>query len=453
MSAPVEFLPREYQAQAMDFLSDHPRANLFADMGLGKTAIILAMINWLELDNVLIVAPKRVAFEVWPPERDKWIDFQDLPITALSGERVDKAHFLLATDRITTINYDELPWLFGELAGAWPFTTVICDESTRLKGFRLRKGSRRALALAQNAHAKVGRWWNLTGTPNANGLGDLWGPQWFVDGGKALGRTISDYWQRWFYREPNSKGHWTKLTPFAHSATEIMNRLKPTTLSIRAKDWFDVREPFEVKVWCHLPAPAKAQYLSMQRQFFAEIEAGIVTAANCAVKSGKLLQIASGAVYYAEEKWSDVHNEKLAALDSVVEEIAGANLMVVYQFVHERTRILERFPEAVDIRGAGAIEAWNRGEVRLLLAHPKSAGHGLNLQDGGHHICFFSPLWDLELYAQVLERLGPVRQLQAGYDRLVYVYHLLAHETIDPGVHARRLSKADEMETLMEYMK
>lgn len=447
--------PRPYQALALDFLARTPRANLYADMGLGKTSTCLELVRRLDLDDVLVLAPKRVAHEVWPVERTKWAPFGNLDIAAIQGLPGERHALLtLARPRIATINYDQLLWLVEWFGSRWPFKTIIADESTRLKGLRMVKGTKRSKALSEVAFDKVERWINLTGLPNPNGLPDLWGPQWFIDGGAALGRSYEAFTGRWCYFEATGgRGPYKKLKMFPHAQAEIEARMRPSTLSVRAKDWFDLEEPLENTVYVSLEGKARAHYKTMERNFYATLAEGLVTAANCAVKSGKLIQMASGAVYHAEDQWAPIHDEKIEGLRSIVAETNGANLFVVYQFIHERERILAEFPKAVDIKTPGAIVRWNKGEIRMLLCHPKSAGHGLNLQDGGHHIVYFSPTWDLELHAQVLERIGPVRQLQSGYDRPVYVHHLIARGTIDEVVKKRREDKADVVDALLEAMK
>jgi SNF2 domain-containing protein len=454
MAIPAEFVPRPYQANGRDFFTRVPRGNYYADMGLGKTATILALIKALDLDDVLIVAPIRVAHEVWPREMAKWRQFQDLDIVPIRGTPDERSMLMLAPPRISTINYEQLIWLVNLLGEHWPFKTVIADESTRLRGFRTVKGTKRSNALSQTAHTRVERWINLTGLPNPKDLTDLWGPQWFVDGGESLGRSYSAFLQRWFYYEAaGGSSPYKKLKMFPSAKAEIESRIRKTTLSVRAKDWFDLEEPFENVVWVSLPDVARAPYRSMERQFYAELEKGTVTAANCAVRSGKLLQFASGAVYHADGSWSDVHDEKIEALRSIIEETNGANLLVVYQFRHELARLKKAFPSGVEIAARGSIDAWNAGKIRLLWCHPAQAGHGLNLQDGGHHIVYMSPTWDLELHAQVLERIGPVRQMQSGYDRLVYVHHVIARDTLDVVVKRRREQRADMVESLLEAMK
>src|ERR1700678_139058 len=254
------FEARPYQDIALSFLKKTRRANLYADMGMGKTSIILALIEALNLHDVLIVAPLRVAREVWPAECQKWTQFQDLDIEFIGGDHEKRVSAMLMPPRISAINYEQLQWLVNELGEGWPYTTVICDESTPLKGFRgyyktdqdmiglnpdaamkASSGStKRALALAATAHSKVERWINLTGTPSPNGLLDLWGPQWFIDGGRSLGRTYSACKDRWFYRSATQKGIFTKVLPLPGTQREIEQRIKSSTLAIRTKDWFDI---------------------------------------------------------------------------------------------------------------------------------------------------------------------------------------------------------------------
>ena len=441
-----EWRPSPPQKVALEFLRPRPRANLHAQMGIGKTTVCLALIEEQALDGVLVVGPKRVVREVWPAEVAKWRQFAHMSIETIDGPAALE-RLRIAPPRISTINYDRLIWLVAELRERWPFSTVIYDESDRLKGFRLKRGTRRALAIAHVAHKYVERWINLTGTPDPNGLLDLWGQQWFIDGGKALGRTYTDYLSRWFYKEAAKKGHYADVLPHKHAQKQIEKRMQPTTLALRTRDWFDLLDPVENTVDVNLPPAAAAQYQSMAKAFYAQLERGLVTAVNCGVKSVKLRQICSGAVYHeGSDVFSEVHAEKLEALDSIVSETNGANLLVTYEWKHELVRILRRFKQAVSIAEPGAVDRWNRGEIRMLLAHPLSAGHGLNLQDGGHHLVFFTPIWDAGLYAQVLERIGPMRQRQSGHNRAVYVHHILARGTVEERVRSVRTNKLSMME-------
>ena len=425
--------------------------------------VVLDLIRDLWLTHVLIVAPWLVAREVWLKESQRWDHLRDLHVTALIGTPDARRARLLAPSAVTVINPELLPWLADTLGEDWPFTTVVFDESTRLKGYRAssrflpRPGSRpgratkRAASLAQHAHHRVQRWINLSGTPVANGYLDLWGPQWFVDGGLALGRTFGAYKARWFEPENAYSPHpRLKLKPY--SELQIQERLKPTTHAVRAQDWFTLLTPVERTICIELPPDARRAYTSMQRHLAVDLNEGRVSALNAGVKAGKLRQIASGAVYRdeREDSWSVVHEERLEALASLQEELAGAPLLVVIQYRHEAVQILKRFPQAVEIHAPGALERWNAGQIPMLVLHAASAGHGLNLQHGGHHICYYSPYSDNELYSQVLERIGPVRQQQAGFDRNVFIHHLEAHDTVDQQTRGLREGRLTQLQAFMQ---
>ena len=452
-----DYTPRPYQIPARDFFVNLRRGNLYGDPGLGKTVITGSIIEALGLEDVLIVAPWLAVREVWAKEFQKWNQFAHLSVVPIIGEPSTREHLLRFLPRISAVNYEQLIWLYQYFGkDDWPFRHIIFDESTRLSGFRLRKATKRANCLAQIAHlgGKVDTWINLTGTPNANGYDKLWGPQWFVDGGVALGRSYEAMISRWFYVSAVQKGLYRKKMLLPGAEAEITARLRPTTCTIRAKDYFDIKDPLERTLMIELPPAARTQYNSMQRKFYAEIEEGQVSAVNCGVKSGKLRQFASGAVYYDDEaRFSIVHEERLVALESIVQERTGYTLFVVYQFRHELELIQRRFSKAVQIHAPDAIAMWNKGEIPLLLAHPKSAGHAIDLQHGGHVIVFYSPISDQELYQQVLDRLGPVRQLQSGYDRPVFIDHILARDTVDDRVTTpARVLRKSVMEAFLDDM-
>lgn len=446
--------PREYQNQAVDFGLRHPRFNLHAGMGLGKTYSVLALLHRLQSDEpALALGPLRVARSVWTGECAEWDQlrgFKVIPVVGTVGEREEA---LRTPAHLHTINYDNVQWLCEKYGDRWPFRTVIADESTRLKGFRLHQGTKRSNALSRIAHTCVKRWANLTGTPAPNGLGDLWGQQWYVDGGAALGRSYSAFQQRWMYTQ--SHGQHKKWVLFDHAFDQIVAAIRPTTLTIDAKDWFDVDEPIVNPIYVELPDAARKQYRQMEKQFFAEVERGTVTAATAGVKAQKLLQMASGAVYHEDGSWSHVHDAKIPALESVIEEAAGAQVLVVYQFKHELERLQKFFPRIRHIKAADHQfeEDWNKLRVPLACGHPKSFGHGLSLQHGGNTIVYFGQTFDLELHLQVMERIGPIRQAQSGYDRPVYVHHILAKDTMDEDVMWRRNSKANLSDTFQRAMK
>ena len=448
---------RPYQDIALDFLKSTPRANLFAGMGLGKTLIVETLIEDLGADeNTLVLAPLRVARKTWGDEAAKWAHLAHLKVATITGTPQERRNALAQRAHIHTCNYENVEWLLRELPPAkWPFRTVVADESTRLKSFRLKQGGKRAAMLATIAHRQgaTGRWINLTGTPMANGLLDLWGQQWFIDGGKALGRSYSAFEARWFYKEAHGGEH-ARLVPHAHAQGEIEEAMRPTTLSLRAKDWFAIDEPIRVTVPVELPPNARREYRRMAREALAYLESGgVVTAVNAGAKSTKLLQLASGALYREDGSWGFVHDEKIEALKSIVNEAGGAPILVAYQYRHELERILAKFPQARQLKTQRDEDAWNEGNIPILVCHPASAGHGLNLQHGGNILVYFGHTWSLELYQQILERIGPVRQLQSGYKRPVFVYSIVAENTQDEAVIARNAGKASMMDALMDSLR
>lgn len=461
----MKFIAKGYQRIAADHLADAPRCALWAGMGMGKTVTSLTFLD--NLHNVvgedrptLVLAPKRVAISTWPTEARKWDHLSGLDVVSVTGGLPERLAALKKDAQVFATNYDNLIWLrdyYTDSKKPWPFATVIADESTRLKGFRLRQGGVRAQALAGVAHVDVERWINLTGTPAPNGLDDLWGQTWFLDAGERLGKSYGAFQSRWF--RPTNMGKFTKWSPAEYAQEEIQERLKDICLTIDPRDWFDIKEPIKNIVYVDMPTSARNKYKEMEKEMFFELGEHEVEAFNAAGKTLKCLQIASGAVYLDAERFGpetaiEIHTEKLDALDSIINEAAGMPVLVAYHFKSDLTRLQRAFPKGrVLDADPNTIEEWNRGRIPILFAHPQSAGHGLNLQDGGNIIVFFSQWWDLEQHDQIVERIGPVRQLQAGHDRAVFIHYIIARDTVDELVMARRETKRDVQELLLEYMK
>lgn len=333
----------------------------------------------------------------------------------------------------------------------WPFRTVVADESTRLKGFRTRQGTQRARALASVAHTHSERFIELTGTPSPNGLADLWGQLWFVDKGARLGRSFSAFAQRWFRPGFNGFG----LEPLPHARAEIEERLRDVCLSLDARDWFDLSEPIVNTIRVDLPAKARRMYREMEREMFLAIGEHEIEAFDAASRTIKCLQLANGAIYTDEHgAFEEVHDAKLSALESVINEAAGAPVLVAYHFKADLARLRRAFPQGrVLDRDPQTIRDWNAGRVPVLFAHPASAGHGLNLQDGGNILAFFGLSWNLEERLQIIERIGPTRQAQAGHDRPVFIHNIVAADTVDEIVLERVTSKREVIDLLLEAMK
>lgn len=448
------FRPHDYQHEMIDFIQGVPRGALWASMGSGKSVSTLTALDQIALveDDIwpaLILAPKRVARSTWPTEITKWDHLKHLGAAVVLGDAAERKWALRQHADIFTMNYDNLPWALSQLDGKWPFKTVVADESTRLRGYRLRQGSKRARALASVAHTEVKRFLELTGTPSPKGLSDLWGQIHFLDKGARLGRTYSEFEARWF-----TKG-WDgySIQPMPHAQREIQHRLRDICLTVSG---LPVDKPLVNPIYVDLPAAARTLYKSMEKDFFAEIEGHGVEAFNAAVKSGKLQQISNGAAYFEEgsSAFKTIHDEKLDALASVVEEAAGAPVLVAYTFKSDLARILKAFPWAKHLDDNPKTEAdWNAGKIEMLVAHPASCGHGLNLQHGGNILAFFGIDWSLENHEQIIERIGPQRQKQSGYDRPVHVHMILARNTIDDVILERLSSRRSVQEVLREAMR
>jgi hypothetical protein len=338
-------------------------------MGGGKTVSVLTALEHLscveDVYPALVLAPLRVAKTTWPDEVAKWAHTADLRIAPVTGNLKQRLTALSTPADIYTINYEQLPWLVEHYGDSWPFKTVIADEQTRLKSYRTRQGSKRAKALARVAHTKVTRFIGLTGTPSPNGLADLWGQTWFLDRGERLGRTYSAFEARWF-----TKGYdGFSVEPLPSAQKEIEGRLRDLCLTVTG---LPVDEPITNNIYVDMPTPARFLYDDMERELFMEIGEHGVEAANAAVKTMKLLQLANGAAYIDDKQnWRGIHDEKIDALRSIVEEGSGAPILVAYHFKSDHARLCATFPKARTLDANPAtIREWNEGRIPLLFAHP-----------------------------------------------------------------------------------
>jgi SNF2 family DNA or RNA helicase len=452
--------PRPFQPVMYRFALAIKRCALLVPMGFGKSSVVLWLIDTLllsgEVHKVLILAPLRVARTTWPDEVHNWAQFTDLRISVVVGAEKERLAALAAEADIYTCNYDQLVWLIETVGDKWPFDMVIADEATRLKGFRLRQGTKRAQALSKVIHTKVKRFVALSGTPAPNGLQDLWALGWFIDKGRRLGRTFSDFESRWFGFQRAGNAAFTKRIAFPHAQAEIQEKLRDVCLTLAVKDWFDIAEPIVNIIRIEMPPKARKHYRDMERDLFTKLTDHDIEAFSAAAKTMKCLQIANGAAYVGDSntEWEVLHDEKIEALRSVIEEAAGASVLVAYHFRSDLARLQKAFPTArVLDSNPKTIEQWNKGDIPILLAHPASAGHGLSLQHGGNILVFFSVNWNLEEHLQIAERIGPVRQHQSGYDRPVFVHYIIANGTIDEDVLARLRTKRSVQEVLLEALK
>lgn len=418
---------------------------LVADPGLGKTGITLSALDMLKIGGsnffpALVLAPKRVADVVWTAERNKWDAFQDLNIIKVMGP--EEARIAALKKKIAdlyVINYDLVPWLTSMFPfDKWPFKIVIPDESSRLKGYRLNKGGVRAAALS-NIARHTGRWWNLTGTPCPNGLQDLWGQMWFVDFGERLKRSYTAYKESFFIEDPRTN-HISVSTQW-EAEKAIHTLVADRMLALRAEDWLPIEKPQEIPIEIRLPPDVKEKYRAMEKDYFLtlserDIETA-VEAGSAAVKSFKLLQITSGSVYDDQSMPHAIHDAKLEGLDDILEQIAPKPLLVSYWWQFDVPRILGHLQKlgipARVYKGKRDEDDWNAGKIRVLLLHAQSA-FGLSLHQVCHDICFYSYVWNAELWQQMIERIGPARQAQLGLKRIVRIWTIRTIGTIEADV-------------------
>jgi len=455
---------RDYQFLGRDWILDRERCAVWAKPGMGKTALTLAAIAALvltgEVRRVLIVAPKRVAEDVWRDEMRKWPEFHRVlgNVTCMVGDPKRRLRALKSKNAsVYTINFENLPWLEHVLQGQWPFDMVVVDESSKLRGFRTKGGTQRAAVLGRHGYTKTRRFVELTGTPAANNLAALWGQIWFLDAGQRLGLTFEAFKERWFREtQTGPDGAGSQLRPTPVALEQISERLSDIALTLDPRDWFDVKEPIYTRIPVTLPDAARRVYDDLEKKMFAELLDGTeLMAFSASAKTMKSLQAACGAVYTDPEakEWTEIHKAKIEALIDLTEEYPEP-MIVAYHFKPDRARILKAIPGSVDLATPRGMAAFKAGDVQVGVGHPDSMGHGV---DGLQHVCaaavFFGHWWDAELREQFIDRIGPMRQLQAGLDKPVMVYDIVAADTIDELVVATHNSKQSVQDALMGYAK
>jgi SNF2 family DNA or RNA helicase len=446
------------QHPMVDFLRVTMRCALWAGMGMGKSSatlfllVLLKMLGELTDGPILVIGPARVARDTWPDEVAKWEQFKHLRITPLTGctpkERLGR---LKRRSDIFTISYELLPWLVDHFEARWPFRTVVADEADRLKGFRTRQGGQRAQQIARVAHNFCTRWIELTGTPSPNGLKDLWGQMWYIDRGARLGTTYTAFLERWFKPSWSGRG----IEPMPHAEREIHAALADVCLTIDPKDYFDLKDPLITAIKVKLPPAARKVYKQLEKDMYADLQSGTgVEVFNAAALTNKCLQLANGAIYTTYPQWEAVHDAKLEALESVLAEAGGMPVLCAYAFKSDLYRIMAAFPKSVELATTKGMAAFKAGNSPLGLAHPASMGHGIDgLQYVTNILTRFGHDWNLGTTIQMAERIGPMRQLQAGFERPVFIYDLIADGTLDEVVIDARRSKLTVQNALLRAMR
>ncbi|AGH17473.1 DEAD/DEAH box helicase (plasmid) [Candidatus Liberibacter asiaticus] len=450
---------KPHQIVMVNWLLSHDRCALWASMGSGKTVSVLFALSTIKILDprpVLIIAPLRVAQYVWKDEVERWSAFSDMTVSSLIGSERQRIKALNTPAHLYIINFENIPWLVKMKLDHWDFATIVVDESTKLKSFRTHQGTKQTRALGKVAFSKVERFIELTGTPSPNGLIDLWGQIWFLDKGKRLGRVFQSFVARWFNTtQIGSHIGAVRYTAKETAQKEIEAQLSDCCLSLDIADYQNIDKPILITKKVPLPQPVMKQYHKFQRELYCDLQGENIEAFNSASKTVKCLQLANGAVYYDEEKhWKEVHDEKIKALEVIIEKANAAPIIVAYHFNSDLARLQKAFPQGRTLdKDPCTIQEWNEGKIPLLFAHPASCGHGLNLQYGGNILVFFSLWWDLEEHQQMIERIGVTRQRQAGFKRAVFVYYLIAQNTIDELVLQRLRTKSTIQDLLLNALK
>lgn len=451
----MKFTPHSYQRFAIEKIIKNTRIALWLDMGLGKTVTVLSAVNLLKYDSfeigrVLVVAPLRVAKYTWPEEVSKWDHLRHLRVSVVAGLSPDERRIALERDAdIYVINRDLVPWLVDYMLSrwraSWPWDVLVLDEASSFKN----PAGKRFKALRKLA-PKMRRIIELTGTPTSNTIQDLWPQIYLLDGGERLGRTLTAFRSRFMTAQTLYYGSnaFQKWTARPDALQKIQTILSDIVVSMRAEDWLTLPPKIVNPIKIHLPPEALKLYRKLERDYILQYtKDDIVTAASAGVLGTKLLQLANGAVYDDTGKVHTVHGEKLEALKELVED-ASSPVLVYYAFRHDLQRLCNALPNARVLESEKDIKDWNAGKIEVLLAHPASAGHGLNLQAGGSVMVWFGLPWSLELYQQAVARL-----YRQGQTRSVIIHHLIAEGTIDEDVAARLTQKASTQEALIEALK
>lgn len=443
----MKFIPHDYQQYAIDFIKNNEVAAILLDMGLGKTSITLTAVNDLifdsfEVSKVLVIAPLRVARDTWPSEIKKWDHLKNLRYSVAVGSESERLAALRKEADIYIINRENVDWLVNKSRVSFDFDMVVIDELSSFKSHQ----SKRFKSLLK-VRPFIKRIVGLTGTPSSNGLMDLWAQFRILDMGKRLGRYITHYRSAYFLPDKRSADRIFTYKPADGAEQMIYNRISDITISMKSADYLKLPECIINEVPVFMDTKEKAIYETFKEDMVAKIKDEEIDAANAAVLSGKLLQMANGCIYDEDKKAIKIHDRKLDALEDLIESANGKPLLVAYWFQHDLARIMERF-SVREIKTSKDIEDWNQGRIPLAVIHPASAGHGLNLQTGGSTLVWFGLTWSLELYQQCNARLH-----RQGQTDTVVIHHIIAKGTIDEDVMAALQRKEKIQNALINAVK
>lgn len=454
----MKYVPHKYQEKAIQFMLERPCAGLFLSPGLGKTSISLTSFKILQKKKMvramLVLAPLRPCYMVWGQEKDKWDDFGKLKVEILHG--TSKVEALKRDADIYVMNFEGLKWLSGELAKSkkpWPFDMLVVDESSKLKSPQTQR-----FKIIKPMLEKFSRRYILTGTPVPNGLIDIFGQMYVMDRGATFGPYITHFRSRYFYQTGFGGYEW-KLKHGGEK--EIQDAIAPRVLQMTAEDYLELPELIFNDIFVDLPPSARKLYKQMEDDFFLQVKDGTVVASNAAGASNKCRQIASGGVYSSDDEWEHIHDAKTEALEDLLEELSGSPALVMYAYRHDLDRIKKLVGKDMPFLGGGVtarqsveIQAlWNAGEIPVLAGHPQSMAHGLNLQQSGNTVIWYTLTWNFEEYDQAIRRI--YRQGQKG--KRVIVHRIIARDTLDEAVvkalERKGQGQTDLFNAITEYWK
>ena len=449
----MRYKPHDYQAYAIDYIETHPIAAVLLDMGLGKTSITLTAIfdllfDSFEVHRVLVIAPLRVARDTWTAEVDKWDHLQSLICYVAVGTETERKAALMRQADIYIINRENVQWLVEESGIPFTFDMIVIDELSSFKNHN----TKRFKSLLK-VRPKVSRIVGLTGTPASNGLMDLWAEFRILDMGQRLGRFITKYRTDYFMPDKRNGQIIYSYKPLPYAEDAIYRQISDITISMKSTDHLQMPELVSSEYVVRLSDSEQEDYEDLKRELVLTIPGGEITAANAASLSGKLSQLANGAIYDDAGDVHNIHDRKLDALEDIIEAANGNPVLVAYWFKHDYDRISERLKKChipfSKLDTSDSIRRWNNGEIPVALIHPASAGHGLNLQSGGSTLVWFGLTWSLELYQQTVARLW--RQGQTS--KTVVVQHIITKGTIDERITKALRSKERTQSALIDAVK
>ena len=447
----MKFRAHEYQEYATRFILEHPACAILLDMGLGKTIITLMalkelMLETFEVGRTLIIAPKRVALTTWPSEIEKWDDLDGLTYSVAVGSADERRHALQRGANVYIINRDCIDWLVNDSGIPFDYDMVVVDELSGMKSAK----TKRFRSLLK-VRPMVKRFVGLSGTPAPNSLIDLWSEYRLIDGdGSHLGRFISWYRNRFFVPDKRNASVVFSYKPREGAEEEIYKKIEDITISMKSTDYLDMPDLVMTQTVVEMSPEERMKYDRLKQEMVVDLDGAEIDALNAAVLSNKLLQLSSGACYTEDHEVAMLHERKLDALEDIIEAANGAQVLIAYNFKHDLERILKRFPQARVLKDPEDVRDWNDGRIQMMCIHPMSAGHGLNLQQGGAHIMvWFTLTWSLELYQQTNARLWR----QGQKHRTVTIQHIVMRDSIDEAIMKALERKEHTQDALIRAVK